>query len=939
MSDVEARNWTPPATVNSSPSIITAYPKQSSAVAGSIVDIYVKTNRAVKSVELINEKGQRCAGTKVVSIITTPSGEKEWVFGWQTANAGDRTMRVRAHVGNDFDGAYKETSISVKLTSGGTISNPQTSSVRVTDSDNGAGDDETFPIGDYPTMKGAKGKNFNDKASWVNIPAGLGAIVFTEENFGGIYMVFAPSSDYVLTDYPVWNNNISSMKVMLAGDALNWQPPQNTTAPTFSNPVPLVISAEPKQNKVTAGGSVEINVKTNGEVRSIELVDEDGKHIAGVYSPSVITTLNDSVLEKEWSFYWQTEKVGDRSLKVLAFSNENFMGNYAEYPLSVKVEAKAATAAKTTQMFSVSANPTSIALNQSVLFTAMTSKDVGEIRYFDGDTIIAIADKYSDTETARKWETACYPVRGGKLTITAKAYGIDGEISKTFPLTVTYPEPLLMSARPVKDIITLGETVVINVETNTAVTEVALYDAITKEFLTGTVMWARKENSPTLEWRLSYKPKKSGTREFMVRFFAPKSETLRYDYYSDRTVMVSVIDAAKEVPVTGIKLSQTSCTATVGNSFKLTASVAPTNGANKIVTWLSNNTDVATVSADGVVTTKKAGTATITVRTNDSGYTAKCVVTVKGYESSGVQVIGISLSQTTAKVVEDDSVALTATISPPNATNRATTWSSSDYGIASVVTDGSLIMIFGKRAGTALITAQTNDGGYTAKCVVTVVGKASDSLSDFILNGSTLTGYRGKGGKVAIPNAILSIADGAFTDNATIQSVSIENPNCKLGVGVFARCVNLQTVILPSNITVIPESTFYDCGNLKYATIPDSVVTIGKNAFRNTGIVGIALPQSLTTIKEGAFEGSSLQTVTIPFSVNEISHGAFFATPLSSVTFLGNPSNIYYTQNGIFGTSPKNDTLLTPLTVSCYDWAENVKVVANRENATLTITS
>ncbi len=87
------------------------------------------------------------------------------------------------------------------------------------------------------------------------------------------------------------------------------------------------------------------------------------------------------------------------------------------------------------------------------------------------------------------------------------------------------------------------------------------------------------------------------------------------------------------VPVTGVTLSGTT-SVKVGNTTTLTATVAPDNATNKNVTWTSSDTSVATV-ADGVVTGVAAGTATITVTTEDGGFAADCTVTVSRASSGG----------------------------------------------------------------------------------------------------------------------------------------------------------------------------------------------------------------------------------------------------------------------------------------------------------------
>lgn len=81
--------------------------------------------------------------------------------------------------------------------------------------------------------------------------------------------------------------------------------------------------------------------------------------------------------------------------------------------------------------------------------------------------------------------------------------------------------------------------------------------------------------------------------------------------------------------VTGVTLDQTDLTLFTGQSEQLTATVTPDNATNKNVTWSSDNETVATVDANGNVTAVAAGTATITVTTEDGSHTATCKVTVK----------------------------------------------------------------------------------------------------------------------------------------------------------------------------------------------------------------------------------------------------------------------------------------------------------------------
>lgn len=86
--------------------------------------------------------------------------------------------------------------------------------------------------------------------------------------------------------------------------------------------------------------------------------------------------------------------------------------------------------------------------------------------------------------------------------------------------------------------------------------------------------------------------------------------------------------AAAAVPVTGVVLNKAATTIIIGKTETLIATVNPTNATNKNVTWSSNNTAIATVNATGIVTAVSAGTARITVTTQDGAKTAFCDVTV-----------------------------------------------------------------------------------------------------------------------------------------------------------------------------------------------------------------------------------------------------------------------------------------------------------------------
>lgn len=89
------------------------------------------------------------------------------------------------------------------------------------------------------------------------------------------------------------------------------------------------------------------------------------------------------------------------------------------------------------------------------------------------------------------------------------------------------------------------------------------------------------------------------------------------------------------IPVLGVTLDKQTMNLTAGSTGSLTATINPANAANKSLTWTSDNTAVATVNENGVVTAVAEGTAKITVKTVDGEKTAVCTVTVTAKTSGG----------------------------------------------------------------------------------------------------------------------------------------------------------------------------------------------------------------------------------------------------------------------------------------------------------------
>ena len=197
---------------------------------------------------------------------------------------------------------------------------------------------------------------------------------------------------------------------------------------------------------------------------------------------------------------------------------------------------------------------------------------------------------------------------------------------------------------------------------------------------------------------------------------------------------VKAVKKAAVIKVTIITLNKTETTINVGSTETLSVTaIEPSNATDKTYTWNSDNTAVATVDANGVVTAKAAGSANITATANDgSGVTATCAVTVIVPVSS----ITINNAPTEALFVNSKGT-LTATVVPDNATDQTVTWSSSDPDYVSInETTGEYEVKGTKGYGSATITASA--GGKTATCTITgKVTYTSLKAGDVIRTGDT----------------------------------------------------------------------------------------------------------------------------------------------------------------------------------------------------------
>lgn len=175
------------------------------------------------------------------------------------------------------------------------------------------------------------------------------------------------------------------------------------------------------------------------------------------------------------------------------------------------------------------------------------------------------------------------------------------------------------------------------------------------------------------------------------------------------------VNQAGRIAVTSIKLSKTSLKINVGDSETLVATVKPDNATDKTVTWTSSDDTIASVDETGEVTAVKEGSATITAKAGE--ITATCEVTVT------VPVSSVTLNYSSVKLKQNETLQLTATVGPDDATDKTVSWSSSNTNIATVDASGKVKAV---AEGNATITAKAGDK--TASCSVEVSNTAQGGI-------------------------------------------------------------------------------------------------------------------------------------------------------------------------------------------------------------------
>ena len=269
------------------------------------------------------------------------------------------------------------------------------------------------------------------------------------------------------------------------------------------------------------------------------------------------------------------------------------------------------------------------------------------------------------------------------------------------------------------------------------------------------------------------------------------SMTFKWHYANPNNTVIDKVD----IDITGLGILGPSTVNDVSNTAQFQVTYSPSNTTQRSITWsVVSGSDYASIDEKGLLTVKGgANGSTVKIRAtskdNSSVYAEKSVTVT--YKIASVSVTGVSLSKSVLSLAVGESETLVATVAPERATDRSVTWESSNKNVATVNQNGTVKAV---AAGSAVIGVRTNDGGFTARCNLTVaaVVKEYTLTVNCATPGATVKVLEYVAGQSSIADAVTYTEPMTFRENTTVKVWAYKNGMIDSG---------MQTIVMDSNKT------------------------------------------------------------------------------------------------------------------------------------------
>ena len=289
--------------------------------------------------------------------------------------------------------------------------------------------------------------------------------------------------------------------------------------------------------------------------------------------------------------------------------------------------------------------------------------------------------------------------------------------------------------------------------------------------------------------------------------------------------------------------------------IQLEATIEADDGIVYTKTWTSSNSEVASVSAQGMVTAKKPGEAVIKCAVSDTKY-ATCKITVVQ------RVTGISaIVDTDAKTISspynlnvNQTRQIVAKIAPKNATNPKVTWTSSDESVATISADGVIQTL---KKGETTITCKATDGSEKTKSFLL---RVKLPVAQLVVDKDAVVVYVKKNQKVTATVLPQDASNGALlweSENPTIATVSNSGNITGVSAGTTTvKCTTKDGTNLTKEIqvTVLQQISNIDLDQTKVDMIVGKTLTlkatIEPETVTNAGLVWSSNNEAVATVDQ-----------------------------------------------------------------------------------------
>lgn len=405
--------------------------------------------------------------------------------------------------------------------------------------------------------------------------------------------------------------------------------------------------------------------------------------------------------------------------------------------------------------------------------------------------------------------------------------------------------------------------------------------------------------------------------------------------FADKSVTVTYKAAA--VAVTGVTISKTELSLAIGDSETLVATVAPERATDKSVVWSSSAPRIASVDQSGKVTAKSAGSAVITVKTNDGSFTASCNLSVAAVLKYYTLTVNCTTSGATVKVLEyvagQTSVKDAVDYTGPMTFKENTTvkvWCHKNGMIDS--STQTILMTSDKTVNVACRTIPSWDlesgeiignGGEERSFQISDPDDAGwqlDGIPEWItsnlvegIGSSTITLTIAANGTVDERQATICLKSTAYdTGNiasciltqeageyivfadSNVEAICVEhfgdgagvshysaNATTSLG-GVFSQNEDIESFLeldYFTGVTELADDEFNGCSNLHSIGLTN-IVTLGARALRNTVLSGALTLPACKTIGNSAFAYVPMESIVLPLCETLTGNDCFYNNTL-----------------------------------------------------------